>query len=140
MLHFVIKNINELADVSKQFLSTFTDTTFFAFYGEMGVGKTTLVKELCKLLGVEETVASPTYSIVNQYDLIDGKKIFHFDFYRIKDINEAFDMGVEEYFYSNNYCFVEWPDRVAELLPKNIVKVTISININGERIIDATNL
>lgn len=140
MLYLVINNIEELADASTQLINAFPNSTFFAFYGEMGAGKTTFIKQFCKTLGVKGTVSSPTYSIVNQYDLANGKKIFHFDFYRIKNINEAFDMGFEEYFYSNNYCLVEWPEKIAELLPSNLVKVTISAMPNGIRVIEAINL
>lgn len=140
MLYLVINNIEELADVSTQLINTFPNSTFFAFYGEMGAGKTTFIKQFCKTLGVTETVSSPTYSIVNEYDLPNEKKVFHFDFYRIKNINEAFDMGAEEYFYSKNYCLVEWPQKIAELLPSNLVKVTIAAMPNGQRVLEAINL
>lgn len=140
MLHLVINSESELAGAAEQLISVFGNATFFAFYGEMGAGKTTFIKQFCKTLGVTETVSSPTYSIVNEYDLPDGKKVFHFDFYRIKNINEAFDMGAEEYFYSKNYCLVEWPQKIAELLPSNLVKVTITAMPNGQRVIEAVNL
>jgi tRNA threonylcarbamoyladenosine biosynthesis protein TsaE len=140
MLHLVINSLEELSEASKQLKDTFPNATFFAFYGEMGAGKTTFIKEFCKTLGLNDAVNSPTYSIVNQYDLANGKKIFHFDFYRLKNINEAFDMGAEEYFYSGNYCLVEWPEKVAELLPDNLVKVTISAMPGEQRMLEAVKL
>ncbi len=106
----------------------------FLFYATMAMGKTTLIKELCKQLGVEENVSSPTFSIVNEYVGKDGN-IYHFDFYRLKDEQEAFDLGYEEYFYSGNYCFVEWAEKIENLLPENAVSISITANSKGERII-----
>jgi tRNA threonylcarbamoyladenosine biosynthesis protein TsaE len=109
------------------------------FYGNMGVGKTTLIKEIVKQLGVEDTVSSPTFSLVNEYHSKNKTKIFHFDFYRINDEDEALDMGIEEYFYSNNWCLVEWPNKVENLLPLNSVIITITTNSNQERTIELKN-
>lgn len=100
---------------------------FFVFYGKQGVGKTTFIKLICKELGVDDITASPSFSIVNEYQTSGKtpKTIYHFDFYRIKDISEVYDMGYEDYFYSNSYCFIEWPEKIETLLPPNYVKVLI---------------
>ena len=109
------------------------------FYGEMGVGKTTLIKEVVKHLGVLDTVSSPTFSLVNEYHSNSGEIIYHFDFYRIEQEEEALDMGIEEYFYSNNWCLVEWPNKVENLVPLNAVTITIRANDNQLRTIEITN-
>lgn len=122
-------DVNDLKDLQKaatQILSIHPDDRIFLFYGTMGAGKTTLINELCVQLGVKDHTSSPTFSIVNEY-ASDSGPIFHFDFYRLKTESEAFDLGYEEYFYSKNYCFVEWPEKVANLLPLNVVKITITI-------------
>ena len=98
----------------------------FLFYGEMGAGKTTLIKSLCQCLGTTESVTSPTFSIVNEYIGKDNK-IYHFDFYRLKDQTEALDMGYEEYFYSDAYCFVEWPEKIPDLLPDHYISINIKV-------------
>ncbi|RLD39898.1 MAG: tRNA (adenosine(37)-N6)-threonylcarbamoyltransferase complex ATPase subunit type 1 TsaE [Bacteroidetes bacterium] len=107
----------------------------FALEAKMGAGKTTFIKALCKILGVEETVSSPTFSIVNEYEAADFHSVFHFDFYRINKVVEVFDIGYEEYFYSDEYCFIEWPEMVLELLPESYVYVTIEVNDKDERLI-----
>lgn len=99
------------------------------------MGKTTLIKELCRQLGVKENVSSPTFSIVNEYAAKEGN-IYHFDFYRLKDEQEAFDFGYEEYFYSGEYCFVEWPEKIENLLPEDAVSISITANSEGERTIE----
>lgn len=103
-----------------------------AFYGEMGVGKTTFITAICKALGVEGKISSPTYSLVNEYETRDGNRIYHFDFYRIKTLNEAYDLGYEEYFYSGNKCLVEWPEKIEELFPKEVTKIFMTEE-NGVR-------
>ena len=97
------------------------------FHGEMGVGKTTLIKQLCKTLGVSSATSSPTFSLVNEYETIDNQVVYHFDFYRINDVNEAYDIGAEEYFYSGNSCLIEWSDKVEEILPSKVLKVNIEV-------------
>ncbi len=99
----------------------------FAFYGNMGTGKTTLIKAFCHVLGSSDVVHSPTFSLVNEYEDSQGRSLYHFDFYRIKNIEEVYDMGFEEYIYSGNYCFLEWPERISELLPKTYVYISIEV-------------
>jgi len=101
----------------------------------MGAGKTTLIKAVCEALGVKDTISSPTFSIVNEYRAADGKKIYHFDFYRIKSENEAYDMGYEDYFYSGAYCFIEWPEKIASLLPPGAAQVTIALQGEIRRVL-----
>lgn len=113
----------ELPDVARALLEASAGHRIFAFYAEMGVGKTTFITVLAKVLGVEERCSSPTYALVNEYRTADGSPIYHFDFYRIEHVEEAYDIGCEDYFYSGHYCFVEWPERVEELLPDDAIKV-----------------
>ena len=124
----------ELLAIAQDFFQSFPNTNKLAFYGEMGVGKTTFSKALCEVLQVKDVVSSPTFSIVNEYLSDHNGTIFHFDFYRLNDEQEAFDMGYEDYFYSDAYCFVEWPEKVESLLPSSFAKVQIQVE-NGERII-----
>lgn len=114
-----------LQETANSLLNFCKKDRFFAFYGAMGVGKTALIKAICKELGVKETVTSPTFSLVNEYQARDVL-IYHFDFYRITELSEVYDIGYEEYFYSNNYCFVEWSEKIETLLPENYVEVQIS--------------
>ncbi len=123
----VINNLNELPRAANELLEAFKEKKIFAFYGQMGAGKTTFIKSLCEELGVSETVSSPTFSIVNEYLSSSGLKIFHFDFYRIKSENEAYDMGYEDYFYSDAYCFIEWPEKIQDILPADSIKVVFSL-------------
>ncbi|RYU89226.1 tRNA (adenosine(37)-N6)-threonylcarbamoyltransferase complex ATPase subunit type 1 TsaE [Mucilaginibacter terrigena] len=115
------------------------DTRIFLFYGDMGAGKTTLIKSLCKKLGVNDEVTSPTFSIVNEYESSDGP-VYHFDFYRLKDHSEAMDMGYEEYFYSGNYCFIEWPEKIADLVPDSYTGVRIHVLDATSRQITVENI
>ena len=103
------------------------------FYGEMGVGKTTLIKELCKLLGTEDVISSPTFSLVNEYHTINQRIIYHFDFYRIKNEEEAYNIGVEDYFYSNAFCFIEWPENIQNLVPLNATTIHLTRLSNDYR-------
>ncbi len=120
-------------------LGEYPEERFFAFFGKMGVGKTTLIKELCARLGVEDVVCSPTFAIVNEYQSGEGEPVYHFDFYRLKSLAEAYDLGYEEYFYSGYYCFTEWTEKVEELLPDHYVRVEITEN-NGIRTLKATTI
>ena len=133
-------NINSLADIqeaAKTFVSQNKERSVFAFYGKMGAGKTTFIKAICESLGVEDVITSPTFAIVNEYRSdTTGELIYHFDFYRIKKLEEVYDMGYEDYFYSGALCFLEWPELIEELLPSDAVKVTISETDNGDRMIE----
>jgi len=122
---------NDISEVAEQIL-TASVSNIFLLYGEMGVGKTTLIKEIVSQLGVLELSGSPSFSIVNEYETKDGV-VFHFDFYRISSIEEAYDIGLEDYFYSGNYIFIEWPEKINELLPKNVNSIFIVKNNNGSR-------
>jgi tRNA threonylcarbamoyladenosine biosynthesis protein TsaE len=122
-----VNNLTELESAANKLLEVCKEKRIFAFNGLMGAGKTTFIKAVCQALGVKDTISSPTFSIVNEYVSADGIKIYHFDFYRINTPDEAYDMGYEDYFYSNAYCFVEWPEKIAELIPINHVKVNITV-------------
>ncbi len=130
-----IKRLEEYPAAAKEFITAMGDNRIFAFYGNMGSGKTTFIKSVCEEMGVKEAINSPTFAIVNEYGSREGDTIFHFDFYRIKSIAEVYNMGYEEYLYSNAYCFIEWPELIEELLPDETVKVTITEESNGERTI-----
>lgn len=136
----MIKNytLDELPEIASEVIKNAKNNVLL-FYGSMGVGKTTLIKEIVKQLGVADNVSSPTFSLVNEYHAENGEKVFHFDFYRIDDEEEALDMGIEEYFYSNSWCLVEWPNKVENLLPLNAVTVTITANENQLRTIELSN-
>ena len=126
-----LNSITELNGAAKALFNFSGDAKIFVFEGEMGAGKTTFIKTVCEELGVTDVVSSPTFSIVNEYETSDAT-VYHFDFYRIKNIREAYDIGYEEYFYSGNICLIEWPERVAELLPENYIRVEITA-ISPER-------
>ena len=131
-MELAVKSTNELHNAAEK-LIRFADTEkIFLFYGDMGAGKTTLIKSLCEYLGVKEPATSPTFSIVNEY-VGTNDKIYHFDFYRLKKQEEALDMGYEEYFYSGSYCFIEWPEKIADLLPDHYIRVDIKVLSNTER-------
>lgn len=126
MLTLTFSNIEQLPDVARRLLDEFPDERFFAFFGPMGVGKTTLIKELCAQLGVTQNVCSPTFAIVNEYSDAQGEPIYHFDFYRIKKLEEAYDIGYEEYFYSGYYCFTEWTEKIEPLLPDHYLRIDLA--------------
>ena len=128
------ENLEQLNSVSEQILEYTSPHKKFAFFGEMGVGKTALIKALSLRLGVTNLVSSPTFSIVNEYSIDEGDKIYHFDFYRIEDEQEAYDMGYEEYFFSNAYCFIEWPEKIANLIEEDMVRIKMSIKGTARRI------
>ena len=127
-----IKSTAELSVVAEKLLAYANGQKFFIFEGEMAAGKTTFIKAFCATLGVKNVVSSPTFSIVNEYDSPNGP-IYHFDFYRLKNVREAFDIGYEEYFYSDYYCLIEWPSKVAELLPETYIKVQLTVCEGNER-------
>ena len=130
-------SIDNIHDAAKTFINNMGTGKVFAFYGKMGAGKTTFIKAVCEELGVTDVITSPTFAIVNEYRSdTTGELISHFDFYRIKKLDEVYDMGYEDYFYSGALCFLEWPELIEELLPSDAVKVTISETDNGDRMIE----
>ncbi|MEG1580665.1 MAG: tRNA (adenosine(37)-N6)-threonylcarbamoyltransferase complex ATPase subunit type 1 TsaE [Bacteroidaceae bacterium] len=129
-----LKSTDTLQQGAKDFITAMGDNTIFAFYGKMGAGKTTFIKALCEELGVSDVITSPTFSIVNEYRSdTSGELIYHFDFYRIKKLDEVYDMGYEDYFYSGALCFIEWPELVEDVLPDGTIRVTIIENEDGSR-------
>ena len=136
MTTLTIHSLDTIHETAKQFIDQIGDKKVFAFNGEMGAGKTTFIKAICEMMGVKEIVNSPTFSIVNEYETGNGNIIYHFDCYRINKIQEALDLGAEEYLYSGNLCFIEWADKIASLLPDSLVNVNIEEMENGKRRID----
>ena len=131
-----IENIEKIREAAREFVANIGDSTVFAFYGKMGAGKTTFIKAVCEELGVEDVITSPTFAIVNVYRSdASGELIYHFDFYRVKKIEEVYDMGFEDYFYSGALCFIEWPELCEEVLPEDTVKVTIEESSDGTRVV-----
>lgn len=128
MLKHYAKQLSDLDEVAQQLLKAHPNARLFAFFGAMGVGKTTFIQALCKRLGVNETVSSPSYSIVNHYITESQESIYHFDFYRIKNLEEVYDLGYEHYFFSGSYCFIEWPDKLGSLIPDECIRVDIEDN------------
>ncbi len=136
---FPLENLSELPAAAEKLMKFAGDEKIFLFNGDMGAGKTTFIKSLCKFAGVDENVTSPTFSIVNEYRCGDDK-IFHFDFYRLKKPEEALDMGYEEYFYSGNYCFIEWPEKIESLLPQHYIGIDIQVYPDGKRSLTFTKI
>jgi tRNA threonylcarbamoyladenosine biosynthesis protein TsaE len=134
-----INGLSGLEQAARSILEEAGDQQIFIFEGEMGAGKTTLIKALARALGVKELVSSPTFSIVNEYEG-NGKVIYHFDFYRIKNLQEAYDIGYEEYFYSGNICFIEWPEKIAELLPEHYLKIEIEVRNENDRVLSISKI
>jgi tRNA threonylcarbamoyladenosine biosynthesis protein TsaE len=134
-----VNDLSDLPQVAQQLLEFSKGEKIFIFDGDMGAGKTTFIKSFCRVLGVKDVVSSPTYSIVNEYESANGP-VYHFDFYRIKDIQEAYDLGYEEYFYGGGICLIEWPERVAELLPEHLIKVEISIIDENRRVFNLSRV
>lgn len=128
-----IESLKTIHQTAQQFIDQMGDRTVFAFNGKMGAGKTTFIKAICEAMGVKETVNSPTFSIVNEYEAADGRLIYHFDCYRINKIQEALDLGAEEYLYSGNLCFIEWSENIAPILPDSLVNVDIEEMEEGKR-------
>ena len=129
-----IKNQDTIREAARQFVEQMGDSHVFAFYGKMGAGKTTFIKAICEELGVEDVITSPTFAIINEYESPETT-IYHFDFYRIKKLEEVYDMGYEDYFYSGGLCFIEWPELIEELLPEDAVRITIEEQADGLRIV-----
>ena len=126
----------ELESTARSLLIAFPEARTFAFHGEMGAGKTTFIKAICRRLGVKDQMSSPTSSLVNEYINKEGKQVFHFDFYRLRSLDEAIEAGLEDYFYSDAYCFVEWPEKAPELLPAETIDVFIVVQ-GTNRLINA---
>jgi len=129
-----VKSLDELQNAAEQLVAFGEPEKIFLFYGDMGAGKTTLIKSLCECLGVKEPATSPTFSIVNEYQG-GSSKIYHFDFYRLKNQSEALDLGYEEYFYSGSYCFIEWPEKIPDLWPDHYIRVDIQVISDVERLL-----
>ena len=128
-----IENLDNIRAAAREFIQNMGDAHVFAFYGKMGAGKTTFVKAICEELGVEDVITSPTFAIINEYE--GDETIYHFDFYRIKKLEEVYDMGYEDYFYSGALCFIEWPELIEEILPDDAVRVNIIEQPDGSRLV-----
>ncbi len=129
-----IPSLERIRESARAFIAQMGDHTIFAFYGKMGSGKTTFIKAVCEELGVEDVITSPTFAIVNEYHSVTGP-IYHFDFYRIKKLEEVYDMGYEDYFYSGRLCLIEWPELMEELLPDDAVRIHIDEQTDGQRLL-----
>lgn len=135
-MKITISSLDAINDAAKQFVAAMGSNRVFAFYGKMGAGKTTFIKALCTQLGVDDVITSPTFAIVNEYTAGDGSPIYHFDFYRIKKLDEVYDMGYEDYFYNGGLCLIEWPELIETLLPEDAVEVHIAEQPDGTRTIE----
>ena len=137
-----IQDIEHIREAAREFIEHIGNHRVFAFYGKMGAGKTTFVKAICEELGVEDVITSPTFAIINDYSIgnvqpstFNLQHIYHFDFYRIKKLEEVYDMGYEDYFYSGALCFIEWPELIEEILPDDAVRVNIEEQADGSRLV-----
>ena len=135
-MKIIINDLQHIHDAAKTFINNMPGGRVYAFYGKMGAGKTTFIKALCEELGVEDVITSPTFALVNEYTSGEGDPIYHFDFSRIKKLEEVYDMGYEDYFYSGNLCLLEWPELIESILPDDAVKVTITPQEDGTRILE----
>jgi ATPase, YjeE family len=135
-----IKSLADIENAATEFINYISNSdiqsNIFAFYAPMGAGKTTFIKALCSVLGVKDVVNSPTFTIVNEYRAAKGFPIYHFDFYRINNVNEALDIGLQEYFSSEGLCLIEWPEKISDILPEDVVKVKITVDSNDNRILE----
>ena len=134
-MELIIKDLIGIDSVAKDFIDKIGDNKIVSFNAEMGAGKTTFIKAICKVLGATDVATSPTFSIVNEYNTTENNTIYHFDFYRLEQPEEALDFGLYEYLDSGNYCFIEWPEMVGNLLPEDILEVSIKVNDNQERVV-----
>ncbi len=130
-----ISDLAHIREAARTFVEHIGEHRVYALYGKMGAGKTTFVKAICEELGVEDVITSPTFAIINEYSLPDGQPLYHFDFYRIKKLEEVYDMGYEDYFYSGALCLIEWPELIEEILPEDAVRVSIAEQEDGSRIV-----
>lgn len=135
-MKIIIKDKAHIPEAAREFVTSAGKNRIFVFYGSMGAGKTTIIKAICEVLGATDTVTSPTFTLVNEYKTKSGEPIYHIDFYRIRKTEEVFDFGIEEYFSSGSYCFMEWPELIEDFLPQETVKVRITVNTNDHRILE----
>ncbi len=133
MLRISIPDLASIDDAARELIDTWPDSRIFAFYGEMGAGKTTMIKALCRVLQVTDVTSSPSFGLIYEYRTRGSDSVYHFDFYRIEQLEEAYDIGYEEYIDSGQYCFIEWPEKIATLLPPETVNVNLKITGNNER-------
>ena len=136
MERLTIQDLTNLPEAARSFLEKNPDKKVFAFYGDLGAGKTTFIKALCNELNVVDIVSSPTFSIINEYQNEKGMKIYHMDFYRLDNLEEAYDIGIEDYFNTNDYCFIEWPEKIDELLPNQTIFVRIAQSTDNARVLE----
>ncbi|MGM9732228.1 MAG: tRNA (adenosine(37)-N6)-threonylcarbamoyltransferase complex ATPase subunit type 1 TsaE [Prevotella sp.] len=134
-MEITINGLDTIRSAARQFIENIGSSRVFAFYGKMGAGKTTFVKALCEELGCDDVITSPTFAIVNEYTDGEQQPLYHFDFYRIKKLEEVYDMGYEEYFYSGALCLIEWPELIEDVLPDDTVRVTIEEQADGSRLL-----
>ena len=134
-MEITINGLDTIRSAARQFIENIGSSRVFAFYGKMGAGKTTFVKALCEELGCDDVITSPTFAIVNEYTDGEQLPVYHFDFYRIKKLEEVYDMGYEEYFYSGALCLIEWPELIEDVLPDDTVRVTIEEQADGSRLL-----
>jgi tRNA threonylcarbamoyladenosine biosynthesis protein TsaE len=139
-MKILIKDKKNLTSAAKKLLKESGENKIFAFYGSMGAGKTTIIKAICEVLGASDIISSPTFTLVNEYRTFKSDTIYHIDFYRIKKLEEVFDFGVEEYLTGDTYCFMEWPELVEEILPRETVRVRITVDDENQRILDLSYL
>ena len=132
-----INSLDNIHEAAKAFLAGMGTAKVFAFYGKMGAGKTTFIKAICEELGVEDVITSPTFALVNEYTAGNGAPVYHFDFYRIKRLDEVYDMGYEDYFYGGNLCLLEWPELIEDILPDDAMRVSITEQEDGSRVIES---
>ena len=135
-MRIIIKSRKHLRSAAKKIIEYTKGKKLLAFSGPMGAGKTTIIKAVCRTLGAEDTVSSPTFTLVNEYETVSGEILYHIDFYRIKKKEEVLDFGIEEYFFSGSYCLMEWPELIGEILPGETVKISITVDDKEQRILD----